>query len=172
MVEIIFKNRSDEKFVTQYSRDVINDVCEKAGVKTVTVTSVQRSALEQASAMYYNCVTSGAASQFKLYGAYGDKVVQVYVDHARGGHAQRDVVIAAMAAKIEELGPSNVSKHCVKDWRLLNVVDISASRIPKDRHDELEAAIKDDERIERHFSPYTEPVDPAFHLEIPQPKEA
>lgn len=66
-----------------------------------------------------------------------------------------------MAAKIVELGPANVSKHC-GDSSTRCVVDIDpASIVHKTKF--IEEAGKDS-RVSKFLQP---PADPAYHLEIP-----
>jgi hypothetical protein len=171
MTDIVFLKPGDQRTLSKFSSDVIRDIAAKASVPHVTVTRMQSTAREQAVAMFHNCATLGVASQYKLYGPFGDKVVDVYAGFHARGRVVADEVIAAMTAEIVKLGPSNVSHHCA-DPSVLNVVDISHSAMPADKHRAFESAIVADARVSRHFSPYTEPTDPAFHLEIPQPKAA
>jgi hypothetical protein len=161
---ILFDSPDDRRKVSQRSLDVITSLMTVAGVSEVVITSVQRSAAEQAHAMYTNCVQHGSESQFKLYGESGDEVVRVFV--ASQGKTS-DQIIAAMTAKIIEIGPSNVSHHCAEPSKL-NVIDISATRIPAGARLNFHNAIRKESRIVRFFDPFTDPKDPAFHIEIPQ----
>jgi hypothetical protein len=161
---IIFETPSDRGKVSDHSIAVIESPMTVAGVTETFVTSVQRSPFEQARAMYENCFTYGVESQFKLYGPNGDAVVQVFVDHRA---KQKDQIIAAMQAKILDLGPANVSHHCA-DPKALNVIDISASRMTAAARMNFHLAIKAERRIAKYFDPFTEPSDPAFHLEVKQ----
>jgi len=163
---ILFENEADRPKVSGYSLSIIRSLMTVAGVSDVTITSVQRTAAEQAHAMFVNCQKLGAESQFKLYGKYGDQVIQTYVD-ARGARRSDGEVVAEMADKITEIGPGNVSHHCA-DPAKLNVIDISASRIPMNKRADFHIAIRKEPRIARFFDPFTEPKDPAFHIEVPQ----
>ena len=68
---------------------------------------------------------------------------------------------ADMTAKIIEIGPANVSRHCA-DFNVLCVVDIAPSSIQNKT--KFVAAFKADKRVSKYFLP---PSDPAYHLEIP-----
>jgi hypothetical protein len=164
-MNIKFSKDRDAKFVSRHTLDVISDLGAKSGVSSCEITSVQRSPEEQAHAMFVNCKHLGPPNQFKLYGGFGDQVITVYVELS--GKLPDAEICARMADKIREIGPEKVSHHCC-DPRKLNVVDIAASSIPPMFLLSFEAAVKSDKRIARHFSPYTVPSDPAFHLEIPQ----
>lgn len=170
---INYQNVTDEKRLSKHTKDVIALCAEAAGIDHVTVTSASRTPQAQARAMYANCIAGGFTAQLKLYGAKGDEVIRVAEQLSHAGKSP-SVVIDAMTAKIEELGPATISRHCQtdEDFRACNVLDMSASRIPHDLHKAFEAAIQaleQDGVISKHFSPYTDHVDPAFHIEVPQP---
>lgn len=122
--------------------------------------------------MYRNCVVDGPQNDLDMYSKYGDLVVQVYIDHVEKGVTAQAVVVGAMTRMIKQIGPERVSHHCVTDWSKLHVLDISSSRIEAAKRAPFEAAIAADKRISRHFSPFTKPKDPAFHLEILQSANA
>jgi len=166
-MNILFDDLNNRSKVSDYSLGVIRDLMTAAGLTDVVITSVQRTAAEQAHAMYANCVQKGAQSQLALYGNAGDEVVRVFI--AWNGRPAGQIV-AAMAAKIVELGPGNVSHHCA-DQSKLNVIDISATRVPmRQRMESFHDALKRESRISRFFDPFTaDHRDPAFHIEIPQP---
>ena len=93
----------------------------------IVVSSVARTPYDQARVMYDNCVKLGVLSQFELYARAGDKVIAVYQREVKKGR-DRSAVIRAMQAKIMEIGPSRVSRHCV-DTSIMNVFDIPFSSI-------------------------------------------
>ena len=70
-----------------------------------------------------------------------------------------------MEAKIIEVGPGKVSKHC-SDFSVLQVVDVSYSAIANKKL--FHRALASDGRISRLLDPFTKPKDPAFHIEVPQ----
>jgi len=69
-----------------------------------------------------------------------------------------------MTAKIKSIGPRKVSRH-IGDPKKLNVIDIAPSSIRITFRDKFEAAVKRESRVSKFLAP---PVDPAYHLEIPQ----
>ena len=76
--------------------------------------------------MYDNLEKYGIDNQRALYGSYGDRVIDVYEQNADRPEQE---VIELMTAKINELGPSNVSRHCRIDNSDLNVFDIAYSSL-------------------------------------------
>lgn len=174
-MKIVFSNPSDEKRISDHDREVLAAVMTKSKVPQIVITRTAATPRDEARAIYANCISSGFASQFALYGPIGDEVVTVAQECVQQRHFGRDATIEAMTQKIVALGPEKVSKHCVSDWSKLHVLDISAKQIDLGLHSAFEAAIKEEERcneVSRHFSPYTWNEDPAFHLEIPQPTVA
>jgi hypothetical protein len=99
----------------------------KSGDKMIEVSSVTRSAADQARIMYDNCKNLGVRSQMELYSRAGDKVIMVYLDGKNNG-LSRSQTVEAMRKKIIQLGPSNVSKHCA-DPSIFGVLDIPFSSI-------------------------------------------
>jgi hypothetical protein len=95
--------------------------------------------------MFDNCLASGAASQFNVYAAPGDAVIQVYVDETVGLTNAQILANAAsikskMEAKINALGPQSVSKHC-GDPSKLSVVDLALSAFNNNNKGLFKAAI-------------------------------
>lgn len=160
---IQFLNQADSAKVSKHSKDILNDIMKASGISKLIVTSTARTVADQARIMYSNIEKHGANEQKRLYGGYGDKVIDVYVD-LKGKGKQQSEIITAMQKKIQSLGPGNVSSH-VADFSKLNVVDIAPSSIPKGQQLKFENAVTSDSRIKRFFKP---PKDPAYHLEIIQ----
>ncbi len=170
MVRIVFDNAArDADRISALDREVITDAACAAEMPFVIITSTARTPEEQARAMYANCKTFGPKKQLRLYGEWGDLVIRVYMDCEENGVTNEASVIEAMLQMINQIGPERVSHHCVKDWSKLHVIDISATRMPKESHARFEAAIGDDKRVVRYFSPRTAHTDPCFHVEIGQP---
>jgi hypothetical protein len=144
-----------------YTSTVVTDILKAAGIESATITSTTRTPGDQARVMYDNIVANGVASQKALYAATGDQVIAVY-EKLHAEKKTESEIVDAMKAKIVELGPSNVSKHCA-DPSQLNVVDIAPSSI-KDRA-AFEKAVEADKRVVGFLKP---PQDPAYHLPIPQ----
>lgn len=159
---IVFGKNATNNLSSQ-TIEVINDIAQKTGETNIIVTSTQREPKDQSRIMYDNIESKGVASQKELYGANGDKVIDVYAEGKKQG-LPREEIEKNMTDKINELGPSNVSKH-MADSEEMNVVDISPAGI-KDKKKFVEA-LKNDPRISKVLEP---PNDPAYHIEIPQNK--
>lgn len=152
--------------VTQYSLKVLQDIMSVSGVPRVIITSTARTPAEQARIMFENIERHGIDHQKRLYGNYGDRVIDHYLILKQSGK-NRSEIITGMTAKIYQLGPGKVSRH-VGDPLKLNVVDIAPSSIEVPRRAVFEDAIKNEARVSRFLLP---PGDPAYHLEIPQPQQ-
>ena len=161
---INFGTNADQAAVSDHSRQVLQDIMKEAKLENLTITSTARTPERQAIAMFDNIESQGVASQKALYGSYGDQVIDVYVAEKAAGKSQAEI-ISAMEAKINELGPSNVSKH-LADPSTINAIDIDPGKIA-DR-DAFEKAVEADPRVSKFLTPSKN--DPAYHLEIPQPK--
>jgi hypothetical protein len=162
--QIKFGAKANQAVVSDKTKTILTDILKAAGLASCLITSTSRTPADQARAMYNNIVATSPNRQKKLYAAAGDEVIDVYiVQHAAGKTA--DQIKAAMEAKIKAIGPSKVSRHCA-DPSVLNVVDIAPSSITN-KH-AFETAVKTAEakgKISRFITP---PLDPAYHLEIPQ----
>jgi len=161
---ITFGTNANQAGVSTHSRGVLNDLLQKSKNSSATITSTARTVQDQARIMYGNIESQGVATQKKLYGPNGDKVIDVYVKGKAEGKSQSEIR-ALMVAKINALGPTNVSKH-LADPAVLNVIDISPNSI-KNRA-AFEAAVRADPRVSKFLTPSD--GDPAYHIEIPQPK--
>ncbi len=135
-------------------------ILDRAGLASARVTSGVRTPADQARVMYDNIRRYGVDSQKKLYGPNGDQVIDVYAAHAQ---EPRDRVIALMRAKILELGPSRVSKHCSDTH---DVIDVAPSSITdRKRFEEALHWAKVQGKISHYILP---PSDPAYHIEKPR----
>lgn len=143
---------------------VIRDIMVRAGTEACTVTSTARSPYDQARVMYDNIARDGVAAQMALYKLPGQHVVQVYAAMTTSGHAgNRDGVIAAMEAKILEVGPPSVSKHCAGPDSPIWVIDIAPSSLQNAANFILHA--DHHPRVTKVLHPGNS-TDPAVHLEI------
>lgn len=159
-----FGDNAKSADVTEYTMGVLTDVLKSAGLSSALVSSTSRTPADQARIMYNNLEKYGVEAQKKLYADPGDKVIDVYSRSKAAGNTA-DRIKLDMETKIRDLGPTNVSKHTA-DPRVLNVVDIAPSSL-KDRR-AFEVAVKADERVRKFLTPAES--DPAYHLEIPQPR--
>lgn len=137
--------------------DLVKDGLRAAGAATATITSTARSSYEQARAMFNNLAdvhssipTSPARCPYKyearsikgnieyekcVYGAFGDQVIDVFVEQSKDKTPEEIVADATrirklMEDKIDELGPSNVSNHAA-DPDIMSVVDVAANAFGK-----------------------------------------
>lgn len=159
-VTITYGADADQTAVAASAETVIKEICAKAGERSCTITSTARTPAAQARAMYNNLESKGVAAQKELYAAAGDKVIDVYVA-SKAAKKSADDIKADMTAKIIELGPATVSKHCA-DTSVLCVVDIAPSGITNKT--KFIEEVGKDTRVTKFLQP---PSDPAYHLEIP-----
>jgi hypothetical protein len=94
-------------------------------------------------------------------------VIDVYVDLKRKRKSSAQIK-KGMEDKINEITATGqrVSKHVI-DWTIWNVFDIAPSCIPESKYDVFTEALRSHPDIYKVI-PY--PEDPAFHIEIKQPK--
>jgi hypothetical protein len=160
-ITIKFGKNAREDFVSSSARKVIEEILQAAGLTSCLVTSTARTPADQARAMFNNIVATSVAKQKALYAAAGDLVIDAYVDAKKAGKTAMQIK-AAMEAKIIAIGASKVSRHCADPTKLV-VVDIAPSSIGS--KPSFEKAVRADKRVSKFLLP---PLDPAYHLEIPQ----
>jgi hypothetical protein len=159
-ITLTYSSSADSSVITDYVEGVIKDVLKAAGENSATITSTTRTAADQARVMYNNLEKHGEAHQKKLYGSAGDKVIDVWVTEKKAGKSEAEIK-SAMESKINELGPSKVSRHCGDPTKKV-AVDIDPSSV-KDSAKVVKAA-QAESRVSKVIPP---PADPAIHLEIP-----
>lgn len=133
----------------------------RAGLQGCYVTSVARTVAEQAVAMLENCLRTGVAEQYGIYLNAGDQVIKVVEDHRDQlvtGFG-RGEVLRLMMAKIEEVGPGNVSHHCLSANSPLIVCDIRKNSVLN--HAMFRAAIMGHPQVFKLLDENN-----VFHLEI------
>jgi hypothetical protein len=124
-VNIHFDGQSaHENAVSQNSRRILEEVGKITNNNDIYITSTARTPHDQARIMYDNCA-SDLQEQRNTYLVPGQKVIDVYVSNI---NKTRNQIIDLMEAKINELGPTTVSKHCANS-NIINVFDISISRL-------------------------------------------
>ncbi|MFP2903855.1 hypothetical protein ACLESD_02040 [Pyxidicoccus sp. 3LFB2] len=151
--------------VSAHSRQVLSEIMATAGVSDVRVTSTARTPEAQARAMYDNLQSQGVQAQRDLYGRYGDQVIDAYEASVQAG-LSRDATLQAMVDRINEVGPSNVSRH-LADPAVRNIIDISPRSIPEELREAFQEAVRNHPDVERFLGPAD--GDPAYHVEIRQP---
>lgn len=162
-----FGSNANPADVSPFSLDVLLTILDKAEVKSCVISSTARRPLAQARVMFLNCATYGADHQFKLYREPGQQVIAVYdrLSRAHDKKSQREI-IAAMADKIIEVGPQNVSHHAC-DLRVMNVFDVDPHSVSS-KLISFEQAVREESRVSKFLVP---PQDPGYHIEIPQPQK-
>lgn len=115
---------SDRRLVSEYAKDVIKIALKECNMNHAVITSTLRSPETQARIMLENA-KKGLASQYEMYGAAGDSVLDVY-KHNKG--KSDDSIQELMTAKIHEVMRSGgvVSNHCltVEQYKERNVFDL------------------------------------------------
>lgn len=161
-IEIKFGKNAKKENVTNFSLQVLEDILQSAGLSTALITSTARTPADQARVMFNNIESTSVAAQKKLYAAAGDAVIDEYVK-AKNAKKTAIEIKAAMEAKIIAIGPTKISHHAA-DPNILCVFDIAPSSITNKAA--FEKAVRADKRVKKFIVP---PLDPAYHLEIPQP---
>jgi hypothetical protein len=164
---IKFGPKANQAVVSVHTLGVLTEILKNASLASCLITSTSRTPADQARIMFNNIVSKGVASQKGLYAATGRQVIDEYVK-AKNAGKNADQIKAAMEAKIIALGPDKVSHHCA-DPSKLNVVDISPSSLTnKLAFEKATNAAKAKGTVSKFLTPGNN--DPAYHLEIPQPK--
>jgi peptidoglycan hydrolase-like protein with peptidoglycan-binding domain len=136
---------------------VLKEILQAAGLTSAHVNSVERTPSGQARAMYNLIINHGVQYCYNLYKDPGKKVAKVYEENST---KPRETVIALMEAKINELGPSTVSKHTSSTHY---VVDIDPGSITN--KEAFIKAINAHKAVSKLLKP---PEDPVYHIEIPR----
>jgi hypothetical protein len=158
--------------LSPYTMGVLRDLLREAGQATVHMTRFLRTPQEQAHDMFDNCFTLGVPRQLALYGPAGQAVVDVYASDTQGLtrqqiQARRQQIEADMAEEIDDQGPVNVSHH-MADPSVLQAIDIAPSSFSSSAtQTRFLNAVRNDSRVSRLRTP---PNDPAYHMEIVQPR--
>jgi hypothetical protein len=163
-VEIRFGKNAKKENVTNFSLQVLEDIMQAAGLSRVLISSTSRTPADQARVMFNNIESTSVAAQKKLYAAAGDAVIDEYVKAKKAKKTPNEIK-AAMEARIIAIGPTKVSHHA-SDPNILCVFDVAPSSVAKKAA--FEKAVKADKRVKTFITP---PLDPGYHLEIPQPKK-
>jgi len=142
---------------------ILKDTLASVGIESLTLSSTFRTPAQQAQAMYNNAQTLGIASQRKLYGPAGNKVLDTYQLKKSYNYGPADT-IAAMAITILSIGPSNVSAHCTSDPQKLLAFDIPPAQIPPEKKSLFESAMK--KAMSKFLIPGVTTGEPVYHAEI------
>lgn len=156
---IIFGKNANASVISQRSLNILAEIMRDSDNPTAVITSTARSPESQARAMYANIVKRGVKYNLELYGANGDRVINVAARSIKNGDTP-EATKAAMVLEIQRLGPGNVSRHC-GDPNVVNVMDIDPGSIRN------RAAFVREIR-ERGIFLIPPPVDPVYHIQITQ----
>ena len=130
-VVITFGKNADKSVVSEKSLNLLREVGEQTKNYLITITSTARDPYNQARIMYDNIVKKGMKEQRNTYKEPGQRVLDAY-ESAKAKGKNKDGIIKEMEAKIKEIGPTKVSKHC-GDPSIVNVFDVDQGMSnPKD----------------------------------------
>ena len=157
------------------TKKVLTEVGKKVGLEEVVVTSTLRTPLTQAEAMLTN-IENNNLIRYKWAG----EQVQNIARKMRGQKADRDDIIKAMVAKIEELSKlgaeGRVSKHCVaeEEYDKCNIIDVSYLSMAEDKREDFLSAMIARKEVVKVIQPISRKLqgydggEPAMHFEINQ----
>ncbi|MFI3321448.1 MAG: hypothetical protein R3Y50_02875 [Rikenellaceae bacterium] len=137
-VSINFAKPNDRNYVSEKSLDIIRKIAVDSNCNTILITSTVRTPREQALQFYNDDISKGFSEQYNLYSNYGDEVIKI---HENNQSLPKEEIINLMTKKINDLIPSNVSKHC-GDHNQLNVFDIAYSSLGVNRLSFIDQAKK------------------------------
>ncbi|MGB3464015.1 MAG: hypothetical protein WBA74_02040, partial [Cyclobacteriaceae bacterium] len=181
-VDIKLSGSVKQKDVSDKSARAIYKTASEAGESSLRISSGSRSPKEQARVMYNKTKSEGVTSMKNLYAPAGDQVVDVFDKAQRGniiGSKLNNIlgtdiltlsdteIKSSMTNKINELGPTSVSKHA-SDPSVLQVFDIAPSSISDKSSftQSININTGPGQVISRRFLPGGS--EKAFHIEIPQ----
>lgn len=153
---------ADKAAMTITALNVLREICSRACISAVQITSTARTAQDQARIMYQMIQAKGVKYVKELYGSGGQQVVEAY-EAAQKKKRSADDIKATMLNKINEVGPNNVSHHVVGNDGKLCVFDVAPSSIPANLQEKFMKEAKSHAKVKRFFGPSQ---DPAYHLEI------
>jgi RHS repeat-associated protein len=163
LAEILFANKADGSVITDHSKKVISDKADAAKISSVTVSSIERSAVDQRNSMYKTIEADGVDATKAVYGNAGDKVVDAYAV-AKKAEKSVDEIKKAM---LDQLNLEPTSNHMNQDKSKRQVIDIAPSSIPSRKADEWKKQIQSGGEINKVILPGA--GERAYHLEINQP---
>lgn len=162
-VKISYGANAEKSAMTETALSVLGEICSKACIWSVEITSTARQVKDQARIMYDMINSKGVAYVNDLYGAGGKKIVKVYEESLKN-KLSADETKKAMADKMDEIGPSTVSHHIVSADGKICVFDVAPSSVgDKEAKKRFVKETKANTKVGTFFEP---PSDPAFHLEV------
>lgn len=113
-----------EDALSDKTKKILREVGNASENNHIYITSTARTPYDQARIMYDNC-KSNLQEQRRTYKASGQRVIDVYLNNS---NKDRNAVIKLMENKINELGPSTVSKHLANP-EILNTFDVDFGKL-------------------------------------------
>ena len=163
-IKISYGANADQNAMTAIALSTLREICSKACLKSVEITSTARGVQDQARIMYDMIKSKGSDYVNDLYGAGGKKIVTVY-EESKKSKLSASEIKKAMVDKMEEIGPSNVSHHIVSADGKLCVFDVAPSSVGGNAAKKrFVKETKAHANVKTFFEP---PKDPAYHLEVP-----
>ncbi len=163
-VKIYYEAGADSNAMTDHALSVLKEICAKACISSVKVTSTARTVEDQARIMREMIAAKGTKYVKNLYGAGGQSVVAAYETATKKKLSESEVQ-KAMVGTINDVGPENVSNHITRKNGPC-VFDVAPSSISDSLKKQFVREVKANASVSRFFEP---PKDPAYHLEIKNP---
>lgn len=150
---------ADSSTISSKTKNILKVAGKNSNNLDIYITSTARVPYDQARIMYENTQRTGAAVQKSIYAAPGRQIIDVYTTGSNQ-NLSKSQIIANMEAKINEIGPSRVSKHLANP-EVMNTFDVSISRLknPNDFRNEMRKSSDLDELLTENG---------AYHIQINQ----
>lgn len=165
--QIVYK--SGVPHIAAWAEERLRGYMDDAGVTVLQINSTRREPEDQARAMLYNIQHYGKEAQLELYGATGDRIINVWDPNLSDAENK-----ANMADMIRQIGPEKVSRHMANDAQ---VFDVAPSSVDPSVRDAFLARLKSvNKNPNWRASPdevwemgelFWPPKDPAYHVEFP-----
>lgn len=159
-VEISYGPNAVQAAMTENALTALREICSNACIRSVMITSTARTVEDQARIMYGNIQRQGVATVRALYRPPGQAVVAAY-EQAREAGLPPAEIQRAMAGRIRQVGPENVSRHIAQED--VCVFDVAPSSIPETSRQRFITEAQAHASVVHFLQP---PRDPTYHLEV------
>jgi hydroxymethylpyrimidine pyrophosphatase-like HAD family hydrolase len=161
-VSVTYDSGVDRSAISDYAELVLREICSRACIRSVIVSSGARTPESQARAMYQNA-QSNLARERRLYGRNGNQVLDQYEQ----GVAQGQDATTVQHNMAEAIRQSPDSFHHVSRAANLSVFDVGPKSVGSEEAGQrLAQEARADARVIRFFQP---PNDAGYHFEIQDP---
>lgn len=144
---------------------VLMEVMDEADVRTVRVTSTERTAAEQAEVMYNYILRNSVQNAYRLYGPEGDSIIAVFERTREQG---RDAAVDAMTEETRrQLPRAHANNRLMHTKDTHYVFDVALSSIPSERRQAFIRAARAHPHTTRVLGP-ADGEQEAVHLEVPK----